>query len=255
MNGLSPCGQGVRDWQRQYQGLASKLINLLKCFSKGTLVLSSAVFLLAFVLRHEADVTLFPTKHPFVSVDILDHGYHASLVIPRAALADMASKQGLSHLRGALELFEGFENVEIGWGEKEFYRNVPAVSLAAVPFVIRAMFNPANQSVLHVVGFNGSAKTAFSKSSHFSLMLSEEGFRRSAIEVNKSISSALPLGPGLYGPSAFFESTGAYSLLNTCNHWVGKILAAAGVPYAPVESFISGGLMFDLNRRAVRSYP
>jgi hypothetical protein len=63
-----------------------------------------------------------------------------------------------------------------------------------------------------------------------------------------------PLGPGLYGPSAFFAAQDRYHLFNTCNHWVGQLLALAGVPYAPVEAFISAGLMADLRRRALGKF-
>jgi Protein of unknown function (DUF2459) len=62
-------------------------------------------------------------------------------------------------------------------------------------------------------------------------------------------------GPGLYGPSRFFQANGRYSLLNLCNHWVGRVLHHAGVPYSPVLATLSAGLVFDLRWRAMPPSP
>lgn len=212
------------------------------------------------LLRQPADPSLYPPGGDAKPVQVVDHGYHAGLILPRRALADVASEAGLDRLVSAVSVFAAFEHVEIGWGEEGFYKNVPAANLGAAPHALKALLLPWNASVLHIVGFDGAARQAFRDSAVIDLAVSPEGLRRIARAIDgqfKASSSGAvePLGPGLYGPSAFFAAIDRYHLLNTCNHWVGQVLAAAGLPYAPVEATLSAGLAFDLRRRAVPMWP
>jgi uncharacterized protein (TIGR02117 family) len=221
--------------------------------------IASLAFLLlglSFALRQPADPALYPPQSDAITIRVVDHGYHAGLILPRQALAELAEAESLLRLSAALTVFSAFDHVEIGWGEENFYRSVPTASLAAIPHVLRAMLNPANNSVLHMVGFNGESRRAFPSSDLITLNLSPAGLRRMAHAMDIQFrvppsGDIAPLGPGLYGPSAFFAARDRYHLFNTCNHWIGQMLALAGVPYAPVESFISAGLMADLRRRAL----
>jgi uncharacterized protein (TIGR02117 family) len=206
-------------------------------------------------LRQPADASLYPAKTDAVIVHVVDHGYHSGLIISRSGLADLAKEHGLMRLSAVLGVFEAFETVEIGWGEDHFYRSVPQASLAALPHVLRAMFNPANRSVVHVVGMTGAPEQFFNASSLLEVSISKEGLKRLSFAIDAELQVSLsgevsPLGPGLYGPSGFFAGTSRYHLLNTCNHWVGQMLARAGLPYAPVEATFSSGLFYDLKRRS-----
>jgi hypothetical protein len=58
------------------------------------------------------------------------------------------------------------------------------------------------------------------------------------------------LGPGLYGTSLFFRANGAFHLFNVCNHWIARVLDAAGIPTAPVLATLSFGLLLDLRWRS-----
>ena len=58
------------------------------------------------------------------------------------------------------------------------------------------------------------------------------------------------LGPGLYGPSLFFRGVETFHAFNVCNHWVAALLAAAGVPTAPVIATLPQGLLIDLTWRS-----
>jgi hypothetical protein len=106
------------------------------------------------------------------------------------------------------------------------------------------------------VGVNGDPASAFSRSAPQPLVISAEGLRRMAREIDRQLAPSamgevVPQGPGLYGPSAFFLARDRYHLFNTCNHWAGRTLALAGIPYSPVESTLSAGLMMSLRRAAL----
>ncbi len=232
------------------------LIRWTRRFALGIAALAILLVALSFALRQPGDPALYPPQRDAITIHVVDHGYHAGLILPRQALADVATAEDLPRLSAALAVFSAFDQVEIGWGEENFYRSVPTANLSAIPHVLRAMLNPANSSVLHIVGFNGDAGRAFPTSDLITLNLSSAGLKRMtrAMDAQFRVPSSgeiAPLGPGLYGPSAFFAARDRYHLLNTCNHWIGQMLALAGLPYAPVEAFISAGLMADLRRRAL----
>ena len=58
------------------------------------------------------------------------------------------------------------------------------------------------------------------------------------------------LGRGLYGHSLFYRAVGTFNALRVCNHWIADLLAAAGVPTAPVLATMPQGLLWDLTWRA-----
>jgi uncharacterized protein (TIGR02117 family) len=218
-------------------------------------VLAVALLAAVFAFLQPADPALYPAREGGISILVVDHGYHAGLVLPRDALAETASSDGLAKLKQVVALFSAFDHVEIGWGEERFYRHVPAAELSAAPHVLRALFSPWNASVLHVVGVDGDPAAIFDRSAPLPLAVSREGLRRIARELDRQLAASaagevVPQGPGLYGPSAFFNARDRYHLFNTCNHWAGRTLALAGAPYSPVESTLSAGLMMSLRRAA-----
>jgi uncharacterized protein (TIGR02117 family) len=218
---------------------------------------AAAILVLAgLTLRQSADPALYPPRDGGVRITVVDHGYHAGIVLPRGPLAELAETDKLANLRQALDVFSAFDHVEIGWGEENFYRFAPVAEFSAAPHVARALFNPGNRSVLHVVGVNGDPAAVFSRSAPLDLTVSREGMRRIARELDRQLAPSttgevVPQGPGLYGPSAFFNARDGYHLFNTCNHWAGRTLALAGLPYSPLESTISAGLMMHLRRAAL----
>src|SRR4051794_31489814 len=123
---------------------------------------------------------------------------------------------------------------------------------------------PGNRSVMHVVGLMDEPQRIFPLSEVVPARLSERGFRRLLEAVSRSfvLKDGLPeeLGRGLYGPSLFFRATGTFSLLNVCNHWTGRMLAAAGLPYWPVLATVPPGVLRAVPRQraghlALRAVP
>jgi len=76
----------------------------------------------------------------------------------------------------------------------------------------------------------------------------QQGRRRERLVVAVADDEA-PLGPGLYGPSLFYRSVEKFYAFNVCNHWVARLLSAAGLPTAPVLATLPQGLFFDLKWR------
>jgi uncharacterized protein (TIGR02117 family) len=188
---------------------------------------------------------------PRIEIFVVSNGYHAGLVLPRAAMAEVAGRNGYAALIALGARFNGYGALEIGWGEEGFYTSVPTIASLTLSAAMRALFRPGNASVLHVVGLNGSAREVFPHSDLVRLELSQAGFERLLAKVDATFAPGhQDLGPGLYGPSRFYRAVGAFNLLHVCNHWVADMLDAAGVPTAPLLDTVPAGLLFDLTWRA-----
>ena len=111
-------------------------------------------------------------------------------------------------------------------------------------------------AVLHVVGFSEHPRKVFSAAEIVPVRLSPEGFERLVGRLDASFArvpgAALveELGRGLYGPSLFYRGVDTFNVFNVCNHWVARLLSAAGLPTAPVLAILPQGLMLDLKWRS-----
>ena len=187
-----------------------------------------------------------------MTIFVANHGYHTGLALPRSAVAGEAGERGYAALINVAARFGAYPWLEIGWGEEEFYREVPTARSFSAGLALRALFMPGNRSVMHVVGLMNEPQRIFPLSEVVPARLSERGFRQLLEAVNRSfaLKDGLPkeLGRGLYGPSLFFRATGTFNLLNVCNHWAGRMLATAGLPYWPVLATVPPGVLWAVPR-------
>ena len=220
---------------------------------------TAAVFGSATLLTlRPGDRRLYPAAagEPTVGVYVVSHGYHAGVVLPRAAMAEVASRRGHPALIAVSSRFAAYPFIEIGWGDEGFYRSVPTVASLTLAMAARALFVPGNPSVLHVVGLSYPPRAAFPLADIIALDLSSDGFARMLGRVEQTFAPAGPgipaddLGQGIYGPSRFYRATGTFNIFHVCNHWLADLLDAAGVPTAPVPATLPPGLFLDLQWRS-----
>jgi len=195
-----------------------------------------------------------PAGESTVAVFVVSHGYHAGIVLPRATLAEVASRRGYGALVAVSTRFAAFPFLEMRWGDEEFYRSVPTIASLTVPMA-RALFLPGNRSVVHVVGLSYPPRAAFPAADIIALDLSAKGFDRTLgrIDATFAPTAGVPAddaGPGLYGPSRFYRARGTFNIFRVCNHWLADLLDAAGVPTAPVLATLPAGLFLDLEWRS-----
>jgi uncharacterized protein (TIGR02117 family) len=234
------------------------LLTALRRIGLALAIIAALLVAAALATARRGDRTLWPPAPgaPTTEVFVVSHGYHAGIVIPRAALAEAASRRGLAALGDLASRFAGFDRVEIGWGDEGFYRHVPTVQSLTVALALRALFRPGNPSVLHVVGVGADPRATFGSSDLVRIELSEAGFARLADRLDASFARGeggrlpLELGRGLYGTSLFFRANGTFHLFNVCNHWLAGLLDAAGLPTAPVPATWPSGLLLDLEWRS-----
>jgi uncharacterized protein (TIGR02117 family) len=223
----------------------------------GVLIAVALIFVAVIATMRRGDASLWPPAlgAPTTEIFVVSHGYHAGIVVPRRALADAASRRGLTALGEISTRFAAFDRLEIGWGDEGFYREVPTAASLTVAMAARALLRPGNRSVLHVVGVNNDPRAAFASSDMVRIELGEASFARLAEKLDATFArneAGRPedLGPGLYGPSLFFRANGMFHIFNVCNHWLAGLLDAAGVPTAPVLATLPFGLLADLEWRS-----
>jgi len=165
---------------------------------------------------------------------VVRHGWHAGLVLPRAALGEAAWP--------VLDDFSPTAYVEVGWGEAAYYPN-PNAGIGAL---LRAGLWPT-ASVVHIAVFDGPVTKAFPHHDIAAIQVSETGMRQVAAFVQQSIDEAHPdpVAPGRYHKSAFFPSSLPYHGLNNCNQWTAGALRAAGCHVAPWRTLRVSRLMHD----------
>ncbi|MDO9417304.1 DUF2459 domain-containing protein [Pararhizobium sp.] len=203
-----------------------------------------------------ADPALYPpaASERHYGVGLADHGIHTGLILNRADLAEMALTMNDPVLIALSERFAFYGYLEIGWGDETFYRFAPAWSDITLKMGSRALFGFNGATVLHIAGFEQGATQSFPASDVVELSLSERGLRRLAEKLSASFARTqagqpVELGQGIYGPSLFYQATGHYSLLNTCNRWISDLLSAAGLATSPVPAAFSPGLLAEIRAR------
>jgi len=216
-----------------------------------------ALITAAAITARPADPMLWPPRPGARTVEIVvvSNGYHAGIAVPRPTLAEFAGGRGYPALIAVAERFSAYEWIEFGWGDREFYRSVPTPGDVSLGLALRALFRPGNVSVLHVVGLGDDPVRVFRSAELVRVPLSIRGFDQLLARLDDTFvppqaGVLSDLGPGLYGPSLFYPANGTFGIFRVCNHWLDRLLGAAGLPTAPVLATIPAGLLFGLRWRA-----
>ena len=186
----------------------------------GLLALLWVLVVTTIVTARYGDPMLWPPRADarVIEVHLVSNGYHTGIAIPREALAEFASGRGYPALIAVAQRFGQYPWIEIGWGDEEFYRKVPTIGDLTVSIALRALFQPGNTSVLHVVGLPAEPGRVFRSGEVVVIPLSQGGFDAMLQKIEATFvppqNGALPdLGKGLYGPSLFYPAVGTFSFM------------------------------------------
>ncbi|GJE18692.1 DUF2459 domain-containing protein [Methylobacterium marchantiae] len=232
---------------------------ILRRLAQGLAGLFALLVLAAIVTARPGDPALYPAPDDDLEkIEFVSHGWHSGLVIPREALTGEGTGTAL---RSIATRFRAYPQIEFGWGEARFYRATPTLAQFDLRLALEALFTPGGrESVVQVVGLAEDTRTSFPHSDIVPIRISKAGLTRllSRLDASFRLADNTPIagGPGLYGPSLFYEGEGRFSAANVCNHWAARLLNAAGLPITPVLDTHPAGLLLDLRWRAgVRASP
>jgi uncharacterized protein (TIGR02117 family) len=177
--------------------------------------------------------------NPAVPIQVVSNGWHTGIVLRRAAIPPGAIPE--------VEDFPGAAYLEFGWGDAEFY---PAKDYT-VGLALRAALFPS-AALMHVAGLAAHPGIVFPGNETLELELSAPEFSKlvefisgSFMRINAA-TRAFAIAPGLYSFSKFYPAKGKFHLLNTCNHWTARALAAAGLDVDPSWTLRAEGVMAQL---------
>ncbi len=121
-------------------------------------------------------------------------------------------------------------HVAIGWGDREFFIKTRTWADLRMATAIKALLWPSS-SCLHVAFHTASSLDKDARS----VKISVEQYRQLVEYINASFRRSrsggkMPIEAAAYGTNdAFFDATGTYHCLNTCNSWVGDGMQTAGI--------------------------
>jgi len=213
---------------------------------------AAALLALAVLTARPADPALFPPRAggPAVPAFVLDNGLHADLVLPREALA---ASDGPS--ARAVRMAPPGAWIQLGWGDERFYKET-GLGPRRLADALRCLFWPFNtRTIVRLEALPAPPDRIYGPRSVLELRLSPQGMRRLSERLDRSFvegqgAPVLTPSPPTDPSGLYFRSTGRFSVLHLCNHWIAGLLHAAGVPVTPVADTVTEGLKLDLRLRA-----
>jgi uncharacterized protein (TIGR02117 family) len=158
-----------------------------------------------------------------VEIWVESNGIHTGIVVPKvAAGVDWRTLARPDHLRDSR--YAGHDHLSFGWGDRTFYLETPTWADVRPATVVAAAVG-SRETLVHVdhvprPGIGPGVRR---------IVVTSEQYRRLSTVIAASVAPN-PGQHGGYGPNdAFYDGTGRYSALMTCNAWTGAALAAAGV--------------------------
>jgi uncharacterized protein (TIGR02117 family) len=158
-----------------------------------------------------------------VRVFVESNGVHLGIVVPKNAAGvdwrELARPEHLADPRYGAHLYLSF-----GWGERDFYLDTPSWADVRLRTVVAAATG-SDRTLMHV----DHVPEPRAGDTVRAITLRPEEYRRLAAHIRAGFAPAPGHRHG-YGPyDAFYDAKGRYSMVRTCNEWVGDGLRQAGV--------------------------
>lgn len=198
----------------------------MKCFLR--ILLYTAIILIS--------APVYAEKH--IEVYIVQQELHTGIVF---RITDVNPE-----LLPQAKYFGGFNWLDVGWGDYEFYQapnDDPILALRAIAI--------PTLSVLRVDAFRLHPDDYYGNYRKLRFCLTRKEFDNLCMAIAASFlkdedgnTSVIQTGYGL----KFYKATGKYHLMNTCNTWVARMFREAGLNNR-ISGIITAGQLFSSLRR------
>ena len=180
-----------------------------------------------------------------IPIQVTSNGWHSAIVVPRAAMpADVIPETAD---------FPDAVFLSFSWGDAEYFPE-PEPTFA---MTLRAGLRPT-PAVMHLLGLEAPVGVVFPSVEVVELTVTAEGLHALIAYLDGSFDRGdadriAASEPGLYRFSKFYPATGKFHMLNTCNTWTARGLAAAGLPVEASGTKMADELMTQLRPLAAAS--
>lgn len=162
-----------------------------------------------------------------VAIYVHSGGVHADFVLPRV---NRAMNWGAWFSPSDFEGYRGGNHLLVGWGDRAVYTDVPDWTNLTFGIAFRAAL--LKTPTLNRIGYvpkprvtNYVHRVVLSQSEYRTLV----DYVKSSFQLNGEGKPVLVPGLTFSGWDAYYEATGSYHLVNTCNEWVAAGLRKTGV--------------------------
>jgi uncharacterized protein (TIGR02117 family) len=175
------------------------------------------------------------------TIYVTRRGWHTGILVPAAALD--------TFFPSIQKQMPGATHVAFSWGDRRYFM----AEEGTLGLAIRAALLPT-ESVVYVEGFNWLPKGYTKSENVIPVSLSEKGLRLMIGYIEQSFErdsrqQLIPLRQREEGMSHFYLSHITYWGTRTCNVWIARALAKAGVDIHPALSLTAGRVMRQLKER------
>jgi uncharacterized protein (TIGR02117 family) len=158
-----------------------------------------------------------------IEIWVESNGIHTGIVVPKvAAGVDWRPLARPEHLTDPR--YAGHSHLSFGWGERAFYLETPTWADVKLATVAAAAVG-SRETLVHVDHVPRPRATADVRR----LVVTPEQYRHLAEFISRTVAPEAKSYPGYFAWDAFYDGTGRYSAVRTCNAWTGAALAHAGV--------------------------
>jgi uncharacterized protein (TIGR02117 family) len=158
-----------------------------------------------------------------VVIFVETNGIHTGLVLPKVAAG--VDWRGLARARDLGDpRYAVYPYIAVGWGDRAFYLGTPTWADVKPGTALAAAIG-SEHTLLHVDHIPRPRPAADERA----IVLRPDEYRRLAAFVRASVRAGGHSYRGYDAYDAFYDATGRYSALRTCNAWTGEALRAAGV--------------------------
>jgi uncharacterized protein (TIGR02117 family) len=171
-----------------------------------------------------------------VTIWVESNGVHTGIVMPKvAAGVDWRMIARPDHL--ADPRYGARDHVGFGWGERAFYLETPTWADVKARTVLAAATG-SSRTLVHVDHLPRPRAGDDARA----IVLRPDEYRRLAAHIATFVVPGGERFRGYGGYDAFYQSSGRYSAVATCNAWTGRALRVAGVRVGAWTPF-PGGVM------------
>lgn len=203
------------------------LIILLKLI--GTILGAIILYVILALLIPLIPVSAEKTEDPkVIEAYILTNGVHTDIVVPtESEFIDWSSKIPFSNTTGKKT---GYKFTSFGWGDKGFYLDTPTWADLKASTAIKAAFWMSH-SAMHVTFYNNMKEGDDCKKIMLTVKQYQDLIQFIDAKFYKDTNGNYQVinTDAVYGDNdAFYDATGSYSFLYTCNTWTNNALKVAG---------------------------
>jgi uncharacterized protein (TIGR02117 family) len=182
-----------------------------------------------------------------VNIYVINGGVHSDIILP-VNTSKFNWNDFIPLEQIGADTNQQYKYLSFGWGEHDFYINTPTVADMKIHTVIKALFYPNNNSVMHVRGFNNLPDKKYTDIK--CVRVSYDNYLRLAKFIQKTFQvdntgRVIRIANGYNAYGGFYGATGNYSILRNCNNWTAEALRLANVN-TPVWSGLSAPIMWHL---------